>query len=342
MTMVGCLKQKLRQACAWGYHQSNHALSRLQNKAVILTYHRVLSEKELAAQFVQPGMYVRDDVFAMHLRFFAENFDVLRFADLLDMWSNGRWDKKARYCVITFDDGWLDNYVHAFPLLKRYKLPATIFLPTAFVGTDEWFWPDKIGYLLGQAREFRSSTAWGDLTKRFPGLKCSLSDSVAAIDQAIETCKTLPRSEVDSLIAVLEERVGDKLPRERMVMNWKEAREMSSYGVTFGSHSVNHTILTAVPDEQVASELTESWQVLQKSEVAAVPVFCYPNGDYASKVADEVRRVGYQAAVTVRSGWEGDKPADLYRLRRIGMHNDLTSTISLLSWHLAGLNSPVH
>ena len=196
MTKTVSIRHKVREAVAWGYHLSKHALSRLQGKVVILTYHRVLSERELATQFVQPGMYVRDDVFDMHLRFLRQNFDVLRFADLLDMWEKGRWDSKARYCVITFDDGWLDNYVHAFPLLKQYKLPSTIFLPTAFVGTDEWFWPDKVGYLFVQAQTLPSSAAWTYLTNRYPVLKSNSSDVVAVLDRVIELCKVLPRSEV--------------------------------------------------------------------------------------------------------------------------------------------------
>src|SRR4030042_3672630 len=57
----------------------------------------------------------------------------------------------GRKCAITFDDGWLDNYRTAFPILKKYEVPATVFLPAAVVGTDHWFWFDHLMELGKQA-----------------------------------------------------------------------------------------------------------------------------------------------------------------------------------------------
>ena len=336
------IKRKIREAMAWGYHASKHFLSRLQGQVVILTYHRVLSKKELSDQFVQPGMYVRDDVFDAQMRFLREHFQILPFSELLSLWRNNLWDKRTRYCVVTFDDGWLDNYIHAFPILKRYAMPATIFLPTAYVGTNEWFWPDKIGYLLMEMRKRGMLETWSFWERRCPEFSFPISASPAIIDQVIEFCKTLPQTEVQDLIDSLMELVGGRPFEERMVMSWDEVREMSASGITFGSHSVYHSILTTLSAEQTTSEVADSWRHLQKPGVAALPVFCYPNGGYNGEVADIVQHVGYQAAVTVRSGWESDKPRSLFELRRMGVHNDITSTIPLFSWHLAGWNSRAH
>ena len=93
-------------------------------------------------------MYVSKDVFEMQMQFLKEHFTVVSFGELLDLWTQKTYDQSKRYCVITFDDGWLDNYIYAYPVLKKYEIPATIFLPTAFVGTNKWFWPDKIGFIL--------------------------------------------------------------------------------------------------------------------------------------------------------------------------------------------------
>ncbi|MGB5046279.1 MAG: hypothetical protein WBO11_15080, partial [Nitrospira sp.] len=84
----------------------------------VLMYHRVLTKDELARYPVQPGMYVLDSVFAQQMSFVRSHFTVLSLQELLDLWQRGEWSAQARYCVITFDDGWLDNYRHAYPVLK--------------------------------------------------------------------------------------------------------------------------------------------------------------------------------------------------------------------------------
>src|SRR5438093_12581086 len=113
-------------------------------------YHRLIPPRELDTSFVQPGMYVTPATFDRHLRFFTSHFKLVSLQDLLAMWRGDAWDAGARYCTITFDDGWLDNYLYAFPLLRKYGAAATIFLPTDFIGTSEWLWSDRLGYLLQQ------------------------------------------------------------------------------------------------------------------------------------------------------------------------------------------------
>jgi hypothetical protein len=143
------IKSSVRRGMAWIYHSSRHSLRHLKGKVSILAYHRVLSEKALGRDyFIQPGMYVRNDVFEKQMQFLTENFQIISLMELLNHWAEGTWDHGKRYCVITLDDGWLDNYVYAYPILRKYQIPATIFLPTALIGTNQWLWPDKMGYLL--------------------------------------------------------------------------------------------------------------------------------------------------------------------------------------------------
>lgn len=334
--MAISIKRMLRESLAWGYHQANLALSRLRGKVIILTYHRVLSGKELATQFVQPGMYVRDEVFEMQARFLMQDFDVLRFVDLIDMWIDGRWDKKARYCVITFDDGWIDNYAYAFPILKHYGVPATVFLPTAFVGTDEWFWPDKLGYLLTHGAEQDVAAVWEYLRSRFPILSVSLPHRLGDIDVVIEALKKVPNQDLLEAIAELEVLSGKPLAGKRMIMNWSEVEEMSNSGISFGSHSVNHKILPCIPHDEMRYEIEASFRDLRVSKCNAVPVFCYPNSSCTDAIAEEVKNAGYRAAVGGNSGHERQVPSNLFQLKRIGIHNDIARTIPLFAWRLAG------
>ena len=337
------VKSTLRRAMASLYYATNHFLTRLQGKVIVLTYHRVISERELKQSFIQPGMYVRNDVFEKQMEFLREHFHILTFHELLRMWEEREWDETKRYCVITFDDGWLDNYVYAYPVLKKHSIPATVFLPTSFVGTQKWFWPDRIGVLLrtylkeGVAEKKRGSIS--SLWTQYPWMTgFEKRPNEEKIDLAIERWKTLPEDEVYHFIENTKKILEVDLPDDRLVVNWEEVREMSGNGISFGSHSANHRILTRIKVAGAKEEIKNSLGMLTGKNTNFVPVFCYPDGEYNNEIQELVKRGGYRAAVTTRFGFESKLPENLFGIKRIGIHNDISERLSLFSWHIAGLN----
>jgi peptidoglycan/xylan/chitin deacetylase (PgdA/CDA1 family) len=295
------------------YWASPHFLSRVRGNAIILMYHRVLPRASLSAAYVQPGMYVTPETFERHLRFMRTYFDVVSFHELLRRWSAGDWSHLARYCVVTFDDGWLDNYRHAFPLLRAYSIPATIFLPTDLVGTEASLWPERLGRLLSRRRR-GTPEDWNN---------------------QIESAKALTDAQRDDLIAAIADDVGGDGRTTRSLMNWHEVEELSQHGISFGSHSATHANLTRLRRAALESELRTSLDALRARPIDAVPVLAYPNGDYTDAVAAAATAAGYSAAVTTMAGLEGPHPPDLFRLRRVGVHDDVTQSIPRLALHIA-------
>jgi peptidoglycan/xylan/chitin deacetylase (PgdA/CDA1 family) len=280
---------------------------------MILMYHRVLPRAELSSTYVQPGMYVTPETFGRHLHFLRTHFDVLPLRDLLGRWQAGDWRASARYCAVTFDDGWLDNYHYAYPLLRAYAIPATIFLPTDLVGTDGSLWPERLGRLLRRQRR-GTPEDW---------------------DTAIERAKALPDAERNDLMAALADRAGGDDPPARRLMNWSEVEELSRHGISFGSHSKTHANLTRLGAAALDRELRASLDALRARPIDWLPVLAYPNGDHTQTVAAAARAAGYRAAVTTLPGFEGRLPPDLFRLRRIGVHDDVTQSVPLLALHVA-------
>jgi len=311
----------------------------------VLMYHRVLTADEVSRQPVQPGMYVLDTVFAQHMAFVKNNFTVLSLQELLSLWQTHAWDEDARYCVVTFDDGWLDNYCHAYPILKRLGLPATIFLPTDYVGSNEWFWPDQLYFLMKVVAERPANIEDMNAIERvfshfLDGDGRPFIEAIArrdqVTDQIIERCKQLPIQRVRELLRTLAAELKVSLPNDRVIVNWGEVREMSQHGMSFGSHSCSHRILTNITTEDVLDELARSRQVLLRQGANYVPVFCYPNGNSDPHIQSQVRACGYEAAVTVRMGVECSTPANRFAIHRVGIHNDVTSTIPLFAFRLFG------
>jgi peptidoglycan/xylan/chitin deacetylase (PgdA/CDA1 family) len=103
-------------------------------------YHRVLAQAEVPSD-IDPGMYVTAEAFERHLRYLSAHHEVVSLQDLGE-WLGGRRTFNRIPCVITFDDGWVDNFTRAFPLLVQFGMSATIFLVTELIGTDGMVsWP---------------------------------------------------------------------------------------------------------------------------------------------------------------------------------------------------------
>lgn len=306
-----------------------------RGKVAILAYHRVVTEQDLLEGYVEPGMYVLDTVFRTHIAWLAKHFQILSFADLLARWGADRWDDQRAYCVLTFDDGWLDNYRHAFPVLKAHKVPATIFLPTNFVGARTWFWTEKLAYVLARRNQVNEAErARADrIVADVPGAGRGRADR--QIDELIGGCKLLTPVEIEGLVERLGEVLRVPIPPDRLTVNWEEVADMAEGGITFGSHSCSHHLLPHLGEEVVRHELTESAKVLQSRTSAYVPVFCYPNGDNNARIQALVKESGYAAAVGTKPGVEYRRPRNLYELNRVGMHDDISASIPLLSFHLA-------
>jgi len=342
------IKSAVRKASAWIYYLSGSYLRAHRSKVLILMYHRVLSEKEVRRRYVQPGMYVLDHVFDAQMRFLKNQFQAISFAELLDRWKKNNWDTTTRYCVVTLDDGWRDNYQYAYPLLNKYGVPATIFLATDFIGTRRWFWPEKMSYLLemyyNPVLSLKKKESLSSLLNHYmrnlklvtPARVFNNTRPGEKIDNFIETCKLLPQEQINELIEKMRIVLDLDFPHERVLLNWEEVAQMSQNGISFGSHSSSHQILTKLPLQEAIAEIVESKCTLLKKHVNYVPVFCYPNGNYNREIQSLVRESGYEAAVGAQFSSEGESPEDPFAIHRIGVHNDISSTIPLYSLHLSG------
>ncbi len=343
------VKSYIRQIVACICYVSKINLVQHKGKVMILMYHRIMSKKELDLCLVQPGMYVRDDVFGKQIAFLKRRYQIISFNCFLDAHKAGKLDKNKRYCIITFDDGWMDNYLYAFPILKKLKVPATIFLPTSYIGTSKWFWNDKIAYLLDcrnvsmitEKEKKQVALLFSKFVKMDKNIATMLDfhmvreKQIEMIDEIIERLKVLPQSTIDELICKLSEIIGNNDHGERIFLNWEEIAEMSRHDISFGSHSCSHRLLDMLSMDEIKNEAEDSMHILKEKKVNTVPIFCYPNGNYTQVVVDHVKACGYQAAVTTHSGLEACSPQDMFKLRRIAIHNDVSSTIPLFSLRLS-------
>jgi len=307
----------------------------------ILMYHRVIPHHE-AREGVQPGMYVEPATFEGHVLFLKKHFSIVPIYELpLDHKKIPSALNPKPFCVLTFDDGWHDFYTYAFPILRSYRVPATVFLPTDLIGTEDWFWTDRLAFLFHQrkyVREFKKSRreSRNSLVNRIINLRGSFE---SCKETAIEFLKSYPNEEIEKTLIELSAIWNlSPNPPGRAFLSWEEAREMGGSGlISFGSHTTSHRILTTLNEGEILDELVKSRERLVAEQVvdASFVPFSYPNGNYNARIAELVRDAGYSLAVTTEKGW--NDRSDPYALRRVAVHQDMTSTRAMLGCRILGI-----
>jgi len=302
-----------------------HLLKNRRNgkQAFVLMYHRVIASLHEEKIPVQPGMYVTRDSFQEQADFLKKHFHVLPLAELVHRMEAGR--SISGCCALTFDDGWLDNLLHGFPVLRALNLPATIFLATEFIGTDRLFWPEELSSCL-QGLESVDKSRYDTMLHLILGNAPASSEERQ--DMAIIALKSWEPQRRDDFLAEL--RQAQELPAsDRMLMNWDEVREMHASGlIEFGAHTHNHVMLDQVPLAEAAQEIKLSRDEIERQLGVAPTLFAYPNGNYTAELEALLARHGFKAAVTTRKDWV-QKGVSPFAIPRIGMHEDVSNTIPL-------------
>jgi peptidoglycan/xylan/chitin deacetylase (PgdA/CDA1 family) len=297
--------------------------------ALILTYHRFSSggnDARAPEASGTPSWAVDKTpagLFSEQLEYLTRRYNVVPLSRLAESIACGE-RSPARLAAITIDDGYRDAYEIAYPLLRRFRAPATLFVPPDFIDRRAWIWTDKARFLTRRAVSQRTTIRVGGQELRLD-LDNPSSRRVAA-ERVNATLKRLPdeikEEAVERLARALGVALPERPPDEFGPIAWAEAREMQANGIEIGSHSLTHPILTRVGDERLRRELQESRSRIEEVLKRRIEQFCYPNGDHDERVRSEVARAGYRIAVTCLSGLNkrGDDPL---RLRRIHAERDI-------------------
>jgi peptidoglycan/xylan/chitin deacetylase (PgdA/CDA1 family) len=294
-----------------------------RGKALIVTYHRFTHDdadiKTAARAFAEQLDYLTHYYQVVPLSFIAERLAA-------------RQSLPANVAAITIDDGYSDAYDIAFPLLRRRKLPAAMFVVTEFVDQKRWLWTDKLRYLVAHAA---ARSIEGRLDDNEFCVEFERGDSIfCSADKVNSLLKAVADDEKEAAIARMAAAFGVELPvappPEYASVTWEQVREMSAAGIEIGSHTATHPILPNVSLEHVRRELVESRQRIAAEIGRSVDLFCYPNGDYNDVVMREAERAGYTCAVTVEGGLN-DEHSHALALKRIHAEYDLPHFIQSTS-----------
>ncbi|HUI58641.1 MAG TPA: polysaccharide deacetylase family protein [Steroidobacteraceae bacterium] len=259
-------------------------------------------------------------VFEEHLRYITRHFTPRPLRDVVDRLRSRR-SFDSRSVVLTVDDGYRDFLEHAYPLLLRYRVPATIYVVTEFAAGRCWLWFDALHWLLSTATpgryRFEVDAQMFELMLETPAAREATWSKVGTYLWDLS-----PEAQWSS-IRRLESLLGVQLPArpttEYAPMTWDELRGLDPELIEIGSHSCTHAVLSRCTSAQQLTEIATSKKTIEERLGRRVDAFCYPHGrpqDFTAETESIAADCGFTSAVVAFGGLVGatSPPGRLTRL----------------------------
>jgi len=290
-----------------------------RDSLLVLNYHRIGDPR---IDPFDPGVFsATADQFSEQVSYLKRHISIVTLEEAL-AFVDGTLNESTPRCrvLLTFDDGYLDNYEVAFPILRSHGAPGVFFLATALVGSSCVPWWDHIAFLLKTARQHR-------FTLRYPvylDVDLAKNGVTRTIRDVLRLYKRPGNVDSDRFIQELKgaARGEDLLRSARRFLNWEEAREMIAAGMTIGSHSHSHAVLTQLDPEQQKCDLIQARSLLREHLNIEADVLAYPVGAKTSisgQTQQSAREAGYRAAFSSYGGTNLTGATQPYDIKRIGV-----------------------
>lgn len=287
----------------------------------ILTYHRIVPASR--ALGFDPRLISADpEVFEGQVRHLARHYCVVSMDQVLG-YIAGKNTAPRGAVLLTFDDAYTDFAEYAWPVLKKYKLPACLFVPTGF--------PDQPGREFWWDRLYRAfvSTEKTDLpdSPLGPLPLGTAAQRKASLRRMQAFLKSCAHARAMAIVDEICARLQVDWPAANPVLGWGALRRLAAEGVALGAHTVNHPIMNRLMEDEIRFEIKESLNALRRESGAALPIFCYPAGGHDDAVRNILREEGIRAAFTTEDGLNDPVHCDPLRLRRTNITRRTTPLI---------------
>ncbi len=292
----------------------------------VLTYHRIADPA--TDPFYDPVISATPDWFRAQINWLSEHIPILTLEALIDrVQNNSLWQEPT--VLITFDDGYRDNFDVALPILAERNVPATFFIPTGFLETPQLPWWDRVAYIIKRTQVCRL-TLERSLDGKAPRLEIDLetmprSMAIMSIIRALldDTVDDEHRF-LDELASRAEVNVDPESLGRSLFMSWDQVRQLPGSGArhTIGSHSHTHPNLARLDEDSQRRELTVSKQILETRAGCEIKAVAYPygwTGTYTGITKTIASEAGYRLAFASREGTNRASTFDLWEISRLGV-----------------------
>jgi len=296
---------------------------------MILTYHIIHKDY---ANSTRPNCSISTSEFLKHITWLAKNYTIVSLSTILDcIFTKTEFPKNS--LAITFDDGFSNFFHVAYPILKKFNIPVTVYLSAGLTGTNSFFWFDLIEYLV--LNTYQKTL---NMTIQNKSYCFNLDKKNESILKLVKLLKKITNKEkdivVNHLLRVLHKGREPKSNGDYLPLTWDEVKEMSKDPlITIGSHTLEHVILASLSTEELSNEIYRSKEIIGNYISGSVDHFSYPNGqlsDFNEVSKKMLKKAGYRSAATTIEDFNTIF-ADVYELKRFGASLSLFGLISKIS-----------
>ncbi|MGD9972532.1 MAG: tetratricopeptide repeat protein [Desulfatirhabdiaceae bacterium] len=306
----------------------------MRNKLIVLNYHRIQPDDPGFRTCFDDGVYnLNATEFERQIRWLKRNTLILSESRLLNHFKDGdrSFPDTSRPCVvITFDDGYKDNYTLAYPILKAHDVPAILFVASQMIDKRRLAWWDTIAYLIKKCTK---------PVIRYDGREFILETQRSqAIAHFQEIMKQTAFEQTKYLVSELSEHCEVDLPdaelQDQEILTWNEIREMANNQIAIGSHTHTHRVLSTIDAGAQKEEMILSKLIIEQNVGQPVFSISYPVGEQrfitreTAKIAAEC---GYFLGFTTNTGINDWKRIQPHAVKRIARLLEKVSTMSLLT-----------
>src|SRR6185437_6340264 len=325
----GVRRRLVELAARWGITTLLEGVhNRRRSSLLVLAYHRVLQVEDPDSYPFDPELIIATpEEFAWQMRYLREHMQPVSLSEVVQHLDDGT-ALPRRAVAVTFDDGFVDTYRNAFPVLRELHMPATVFATTGYVDSPEPFWFELVAYLMMRIPPW--SIRVQDSAHAFP-LGPSLDVRRVSIHMLQEILKGLPDARRTNLIKEWSRSFAGRIDPAALELGrpltWAQVSEMAAAGIEFGSHTVTHPNLTRLEEPSLLWELADSKSALERRLGHEIKTLAYPIGTrsaYDTRVMDYAKRAGFRLAVSYVAGVNWMRELERFELRRQGVSPDIS------------------
>ena len=284
---------------------------------LILRYHSIGSEHPLICESITVSLHE----FEEQVRYFSKNFLTVSLTTLVDCLRHKR-AFPPNALVLTFDDGYADNY-GAARVLQQYGMTGLFYITAGCIESEEKFWIAEIRHLLRYTQQLQVCVPFPQ--EPYTASLQTPADRVAAMDRLTYLLKTVDVSRREEIRAMLRTQLGKVPPfPDDLMLTWGHLKDMAAMGMEIGAHTMTHANLPSASSDEAWFEIAESKSTLEKRLGIKVSHLAYPNGGsvqhYNDRIKQQVQQAGFLSATTSQSGILRHS-SDVFAIRRVRATN---------------------
>jgi peptidoglycan/xylan/chitin deacetylase (PgdA/CDA1 family) len=302
----------------------NSAIFDHKPRILIFTYHRVLPE----ITFNPFDTVISLKAFNKQINFLAQKYAIISLKDAVKQLTHGQLNTKMQI-VLSFDDGYRDNYEIVYPILKKMGIPAVFFIIANYINSNSLLWDVEIAKILSENRKRNKVKIANQIIKE--SIFQSRDAYIISVIKKIKALTHRVRQEVLDSIREYRDRNEMTGYWDNCFMSWDNLKIIAENGIEIGSHGLNHYSLSMLPLEDAIYEINQSKKIIEHHINSKCSHFAFPygaRGDFNETLIDYIRQAGYQSCLLNIQGYNRITN-DLFRLKRF-IVNDSTNFKDLL------------